>query len=63
LWPARDHADRGDQVLVAPYDIRYGNFAGAIVNTLTQSGTNELRGSAFAYWLNNRLTRWANMRE
>src|SRR5688500_6254185 len=32
------------QVLVAPYDVRYGDFAGALVNTVTQSGTNEFRG-------------------
>lgn len=45
------------QVLVAPYDVRYGSFAGALVNTVTQSGTNDVRGSAFAYWRNDRLTR------
>jgi len=45
------------QVLVAPYDVRYGDFAGALVNTATQAGTNELRGSAFVYWRNNRLAR------
>ena len=45
------------QVLVAPYDIRYGDFAGALVNTVSQSGTNELRGSAFGYWRDDRLAR------
>jgi len=45
------------QVLVAPYDVRYGDFAGAMINTVTQSGTNEFRGSAFAYWRDNRLSR------
>lgn len=45
------------QVLVAPYDVRYGSFAGALVNTVTQSGTNEFRGSTFGYWRNDRLTR------
>jgi hypothetical protein len=45
------------QVLLAPYDVRYGDFAGALVNTVTRSGTNELRGSAFAYWRNDRLAR------
>jgi len=49
------------QVLVAPYDIRYGDFAGALVNTVTQSGTNEFRGSAFAYWRNNRLARGGDL--
>ena len=45
------------QVLVAPYDVRYGDFAGGLVSTVTQSGTNELKGSAFAYWRNERLAR------
>ncbi len=45
------------QVLVAPYDVRYGGFAGALVNTVTQSGTNDFRGSGFAYWRNDKLTR------
>jgi hypothetical protein len=45
------------QVLIAPYDIRYGDFAGAIVNTVTKSGTNSLHGSAFAYGRNDQLQR------
>lgn len=45
------------QVLIAPYDARYGDFAGALVNTVTQSGSNEFHGSAFAYWRNDRLAR------
>jgi hypothetical protein len=45
------------QVLLAPYDVRYGDFAGALVNTVTRSGTNQLTGSAFAYARNDRLAR------
>jgi hypothetical protein len=45
------------QVLTAPYDVRFGDFTGALVNTVTRSGTNELRGSAFSYWRSDRLAR------
>lgn len=45
------------ELLIAPYDVRYGEFAGALVNTVTQSGTNEWRGSAFALWRNDGLAR------
>jgi hypothetical protein len=47
------------QVLLAPYDPRYGDFAGAMVNTVTRSGTNEFRGNAFAFGRNDRLARRA----
>jgi hypothetical protein len=45
------------QVLIAPYDVRYGDFAGALVNTVTKAGTNQFRGSAFAYYRNDRYAR------
>lgn len=40
------------QVLVAPYDVRQGNFAGGLINGVTQSGTNQFSGSVFAYLQN-----------
>lgn len=50
-------AVREYQVLLAPYDVRFGDFAGALVNTVTRSGTNTFEGSAFAYWRNDHLAR------
>jgi hypothetical protein len=34
------------QVLLSPTDVRYGNFAGMMVNAVTKSGTNQLTGGA-----------------
>jgi hypothetical protein len=45
------------QVLLAPFDVRFGDFAGAAVNTVTRSGTNQLRGSIFAQFRNEALAR------
>ncbi len=36
-------------VQVSPFDVRYGNFAGGMVNAVTKSGTNEFHGSLFGY--------------
>ena len=48
------------QVLVSPFDVRYGDFAGALVNTVTKAGTNTFHGSAFAYGRNDRFARRVN---
>jgi hypothetical protein len=45
------------QLLVAPFDVAYGDFAGALVNTVTRSGTNQLEGSVFAYGRSDDLAR------
>lgn len=45
------------QVLLTPFDARYGDFTGLLVNVVTKSGTNELHGSAFGYMRNAQLAR------
>ncbi len=45
------------QILVSPYDVRQGNFTGALVNAVTQSGTNEFKGSGFLYYRDQQMAR------
>ncbi len=40
------------QVLLAPFDVRQGNFGGLLLNAVTKSGTNQLQGSAFYTYRN-----------
>ena len=44
------------QVLAAPFDVRYGGFAGGLVNGVTRSGGNAIHGSAFSLLQNNALS-------
>ncbi len=40
------------QVVIAPYDITYGNFTGGGVNAVTRSGTNNYEGSVYYFFRN-----------
>ncbi len=44
------------QVLLSPYDVRQGNFSGALINAVTKSGTNRFSGSIFGYHRNEAWT-------
>jgi len=50
--------DAIDQISVeiAPYDVSYSGFTGASVNSVSKSGTNQLKGTVFGFFRNAALT-------
>ena len=44
------------QILSAPFDVRFGTFAGGLVNAVTRSGSNRWEGSLSGYFEDKALT-------
>ncbi len=44
------------QVVLAPYDVSYGNFTGGGINAITRSGTNKFEGSVYYFYRNENIT-------
>jgi hypothetical protein len=60
IWGGRSisiEAVKEYQVLLSPFDVRQGGFAGAAINAVTKSGSNRWKGTAFYYGRNEQLAR------
>jgi hypothetical protein len=44
------------QLLTGQFDAEFGNASGAIVNAVSKQGTNQLRGSAFMFYQDDKMT-------
>ncbi|HET8623983.1 MAG TPA: TonB-dependent receptor [Gemmatimonadales bacterium] len=56
LTPLAPEAVKEVQIVTAPFDVRYGNFAGGLVNAVSKSGSNRFEGSVFSYFEDQGLT-------
>lgn len=43
------------QVVIAPYDVKQGNFTGGGINAITRSGTNKFSGSVYGFGRNENI--------
>jgi hypothetical protein len=50
-------AVREYQVLLSPFDVRFGDFAGGAINAVTRSGTNSFEGSLFGFRRTDEMAR------
>jgi len=53
--PVPYDAVREVQVQFAPFDVEYGQFTGCVINVVTKSGTNRIRGNMFYEYSSNSL--------